>query len=175
MKKSLLMILLGLAVIFLQTWMFPSLLPFRLKPDLFLIIVVYIGIYAEFHRGAAFSLLFGWFQDVFAGNSMGLFGLIFLIIYFMVRYGASRFNAEALGTFYYLVFFGTLVEAFLVCFFQTFFTEAGMLWYVVIQNLFPQIILNMLFAFLFLRMLLLVQWTTAWIVPVPGRSKRDEL
>ena len=175
MKKSLLMVLLGLAVIFLQTWFFPSFLPFRLKPDLFLILVVYIGVYAGFHRGAVFSLLFGWFQDVFAGNSMGLFGLVFLIIYFMVRYGASRFNAEALGTFYYLVFFGTLAEAFLVCFFQTFFTEAGMLWYVVIQNLFPQIILNMLFAFLILRMLLLVQWTTDWNVPVPGRSGRDEL
>jgi len=172
-KKNLFMILLGLAVIFLQTWLFPNILPFRLKPDLFLIIVVYIGIYAEFHRGAAFSLLFGWFQDVFAGNAMGLFGLVFLIIYFMVRYGAARFNAEALGTFYYLVFFGTLVEAFLVCFFQTFFTEAGMLWYVVIQGLFPQLLLNMLFAFLFLRVLVLLQWTTDGIVPVPGRSFRD--
>ena len=108
MKKTLFMVVLGLFVIFLQTWLFPSLLPFRLKPDLFLIIVVYIGIYAEFHRGAFFSLLYGWFQDVFAGHSMGLYGLVFLIIFFMVRYCASRFNAEARGTFYYLIFFGTL-------------------------------------------------------------------
>ena len=175
MKNALLMLLLGLGVIFLQTWLFPSLFPFRLKPDLFLIIVVYIGIYAGFCRGAVFSLFFGWFQDVFAGNSMGLYGLVFLIIYFMVRFGASRFNVEALGTFYYLVFFGTLAEAFLVCFFQAFFTDAGMLWYVVIQNLFPQVLLNMLFAFLLLRILQLVQWTTDWVVPVPGRSSHGDL
>jgi rod shape-determining protein MreD len=174
MKKFFFMILLGLTIIFLQTWFFPSLLPFRLKPDLFLILVVYIGIYSEFYRGAAFSLLFGWFQDVFAGNSMGLYGLVFLIIYFLVRYGASRFNAEALGTFYYLVFFGTLTGAFLVCFFQSFFTDAGMLWYVVIQNLFPQLFLNMLFAFLLLRILLLLQWTTELAFPVPGRSSKDD-
>lgn len=174
MKRFFLMILLGLTIIFLQTWLFPSLLPFRLKPDLFLILVVYFGIYAEFYRGAAFSLLFGWFQDVFAGNSMGLYGLVFLMIYFIVRYGASRFNAEALGTFYYLVFFSTLTEAFLVCFFQTFFTAAGMLWYIVIQNLLPQLLLNMLSAFLFVRILLLLQWTTELAVPIPGRSLRDK-
>ena len=174
MKRFLLMVLLGLGIIFLQTWLFPSLLPFRLKPDLFLIFVVYIGVYAEFHRGAALSLLFGWFQDVFAGNSMGLYGLVFLIIYFLVRYGASRINAEALGTFYYLVFFGTLSEAFLVCFFQTFFTDAGMLWYVVIQNLFPQVLLNMLFAFLLLKILWLLCWLTETTVPVPGRSAKDD-
>lgn len=174
MKSCFLMILLGLVIILFQTWLFPSFVPFRLKPDLFLILVVYLGIYAGFYRGVLFSLLFGLFQDVFAGNSMGLYGLVFALIFLLVRYAASRFNAEALGTFYYLLVFSTFATAALTCFFQLFFTDSGLLWYVVAQNFIPQVLLNILFAFLLLRLLLLLQRTTERALPIPGRSSHDD-
>jgi rod shape-determining protein MreD len=175
MKKNFFLLLLGFALVFFQIWLLPALLPFRLKPGLFLLVVVYIGIYAEFSRGAVHSLFLGWFQDVYAGNSMGLYGLVFLIIYFIVRYVASRINAEAPGTFYYLVLFATLGEAVLVCFFQAFFTEPGALWSVVFQNLLQQVLLNLVFAFLLLRLLQWLKGKTQWVLPVPGRPQHGDI
>ena len=70
----------GLVFLLLQATVIPWLLPSYLKPDLLLILLIYLGLNENFRSGALLAYLLGCLLDVFAGHYFGLNGFVFLRI-----------------------------------------------------------------------------------------------
>jgi rod shape-determining protein MreD len=108
--------LIGIGLLFLQSAVLPGLLPWQFKPDLLLVLIVYLGFQeASFKAGVATYLL-GLLQDTFAGTCLGLYGLVFLILFLAVKGASGRLNAESPVLLFFIVLCGTLLEAFILIF-----------------------------------------------------------
>ena len=70
----------GLLFLLLQSTVIPWLLPAYLKPDLLLILLIYLGLNENFRSGAFLAYLLGCLLDVFAGHYLGLYGFVFLTL-----------------------------------------------------------------------------------------------
>jgi rod shape-determining protein MreD len=144
------------------------LLPLHFKPDLLLILVVYLGLHEGYVRGGALSYVLGCLQDVFAAGYPGLHGLALLGVFLAVRGVVARLNAESSVLLLLLVAIGTLLQSALLLFALGFFADAGALWVIILKGLLPQILLNLLAAFLLIR---ITTWLLRRFAPrlkVPG-------
>ncbi|MDH3454541.1 MAG: rod shape-determining protein MreD, partial [Desulfuromonadales bacterium] len=70
----------GVAVV-LQTVLLPLVLQGYFKPDLILILVIYLGLHEEPRRGGVLVYLLGWCYDGVAGVFPGLNGFILLGVF----------------------------------------------------------------------------------------------
>lgn len=173
MNRVLIYLLLGGIAIVLQSALLAHFLPHGFKPDLILILVIYLGLHERTWRGAALVYGLGWAYDVFAGNFPGLHGFVLLGIFLSVRAIVSRVNAESSLLLMGLVLLGSLLQAALTLFALEFFVEGGDFWPVILWPLPLQICLNVLAAFILLRLAL---WAQLRFVPrrrVPGLHKLD--
>jgi rod shape-determining protein MreD len=150
MWRILLTFALGLLFMLLQSSIFPRFLPGNLKPDLLLVLVIYLGLTENHVRGGLISYLLGCLKDVFAGIYPGLFGFTFLLIFYAVRAGGGRFNAENPFFLICLTLVGTLVEGVVILFSIGFFADHAPPWLLVGRQLLPQMLLNLLAAILLL-------------------------
>jgi rod shape-determining protein MreD len=150
MKRILLTFALGLLFMLLQSSVFPRLLPADLKPDLLLVLVIYLGLTESHVRGGLVSYLLGCLKDVFAGIYSGLFGFTFLLIFYAVRAVGGRFNSDNPFFLIFLTLVGTLVEGVVVLFSIGFFADHAPPWQLVGGQLLPQMLLNLLAAILLL-------------------------
>lgn len=165
--------LLGLAFLLLQTTLLPALLPLNFKPDLLLILVVYLGLNEGYVRGGALSYLLGCLQDVFAAGYPGLHGLSLLVTFFAVRGVVSRLNTESSALLLLLVAISTLLQALLLLFALGFFSAAGSLWMIVLKGILPQVLLNLAATFFLLKVATLLQRRLAPRHQVPGLRRLD--
>jgi rod shape-determining protein MreD len=159
---------LGFFFLLLQTTLLPALLPLHFKPDLLLILVVYLGLHEGYVRGGALSYVLGCLQDVFAAGYPGLHGLALLGVFLALRGVVARLNAESSVLLLLLVAIGTLLQSALLLFALGFFADAGALWVIILKGLLPQILLNLLAAFLLIR---ITTWLLRRFAPhlkVPG-------
>ena len=83
----------GIAII-LQTVLLPLVLTGDYKPDLLLILVVYLGLHEGPWRGGSLVYLMGWFYDGVAGAFPGLHGFVLLGIFLAVRAIVTRHEGE---------------------------------------------------------------------------------
>lgn len=141
---------LGLLFMLLQSSVFPHFLPDNLKPDLLLVLVIYLGLREDHLRGGLISYLLGCLKDVFAGIYAGLFGFTFLLIFFAVRAVSGRFNSENPFFLLALTLVGTLLEAVLIIFSIGFFADHAPPFLLIGRQLLAQVLLNMLVAILLL-------------------------
>jgi len=160
--------LIGFIFLVLQTTLLPAIVPLHLKPDLLLILVVYLGLNEGYVRGGALSYLLGCLQDVFAAGYPGLFGLALLGTFLAVRGAAARLNTESSALLLLLVSAGTLLQAALLLFALGFFAEAGALWIIILRGILPQLLLNLLAASLLLKTVTWLQRRFAPRFRVPG-------
>jgi len=165
-------LLVGLLCMLFQTALFPRLFPVYLKPDLLLILVVYLGINEEYGSGGLLAYLFGCLLDVFAGSYMGMYGLTFLVIFFTVRGTVSFFNSENPLLLLFLVFCGTLLEAGMLILLG-FLAQIGDLWIIVVRWIVPQLLLNLSVAYLILSVITRLQRRYPRL-KIPGLSRLDE-
>lgn len=149
--------LLGLAGILVQAALAPTLLPLRLTPELLLILVIYLGLYRQGFCGGLAAYSLGLLQDSFAGSCLGLYGLIFLILYLILRGLAERLNTESPALLLFMVLCGTLLQAALLIFLLGFLTDAGAVWRNILRSLPLQALLNLVCAWLLLNMLQLLR------------------
>ncbi|HXV20939.1 MAG TPA: rod shape-determining protein MreD [Desulfuromonadales bacterium] len=168
MTRTLVYFPLGFIFLVLQTTLLPPMLPLHFKPDLLLILVVYLGLNEGYVRGGALSYLLGCLQDVFAAGYPGLHGLALLCTFLAVRGAAARLNTESPVLLLLLVSAGTLLQAALVLFALGFFAEAGALWMIILKGILPQLLLNLLAACLLLRAAAWLQRRFAPRSRVPG-------
>ena len=70
--------LFGLVGLLIQTSIFPNVLPFQFKPDLILILVVYLGICQKYGYSGVLSFCFGLLYDVFGIRYQLFFTKVFI-------------------------------------------------------------------------------------------------
>jgi rod shape-determining protein MreD len=173
MRRTFVYFLLGFIFLVLQTTLLPAMLPIHFKPDLLLILVVYLGLNEGYVRGGALSYLLGCLQDVFAAGYPGLYGLALLCTFLAVRGAAARLNTESSVLLLLLVSAGTLLQAALLLFALGFFAEAGALWMIILKGILPQLLLNLLATCLLLKATAWLQRRFAPRFRVPGLRRVD--
>lgn len=141
--------LLGLLFVLLQTALWPQLLPLSVKPDLILVLVVYLGLSESQLPGALFAFLIGSCLDAMAGSHPGLHGVTMLLLFVAVRYATDRFNTESSRLVLFMVCCGTFLNAGLQVLFAS-FADAGELWLEIVRVIFVQAIYNIIAAWLLL-------------------------
>ena len=94
----------GIAVV-LQTALLPPFLQGDYKPDLVLLLVVYLGLHEDRWRGGLLVYLMGWLFDGVGGAFPGLYGFVLLTIFLAVRGIVSRVNTESSALLLLLVAF----------------------------------------------------------------------
>lgn len=149
--------LLGLAGIIIEAALAPALLPLQLTPELLLILVIYLGLYRQGFCGGLAAYTLGLMQDSFAGSCLGLYGLIFLTLYLILRGLAERLNTESPALLLFMVLCGTLLQAALLIFLLGFLTDAGTVWRNILSSLPLQALLNVVCAWLLLTILQLLR------------------
>ena len=164
--------LFGLIGLLIQTAVFPRIFPFYLKPDLILILIVYIGVSEKDSSGGLLSFCIGLLHDVFAGTAFGMHGMIFLAIFFGVRSTISFFNAENPFLLLFLVFCGTLFQSGLLVILGS-LAEAGALWQIVLHHLPGQLLINVVSAAVLMLSVTYLQKRFFRLV-VPGMQRLDE-
>ena len=162
----------GLLCMLFQTMLFPRIFPIYLKPDLLLILVVYLGVNEEYGPGGLLAYLFGALLDVFAGSFMGMYGMSFLVLFFSVRGAVSFFNSENPLLLLFMVFCGTLLEAAMLILLG-FLAQVGDLWLIIVRWIVPQLLINVFVAYLFLFIITRIQRRFPRL-KVPGLSRLDE-
>ena len=164
----------GLFFLLLQSTVIPWLLPSYLKPDLLLILLIYVGLNEKFRSGALLAYGLGCLLDVFTGHYLGLYGFVFLTLFFTTRIAVKWFNTESSMLLVTMVFWGTLAEGALVMFALGLFAEAGELYTLILVQLFPRAIVSCLVAEV---ILLLLNWLQRRLGPrwnIPGLNRLDD-
>ena len=164
--------LFGLCGLLAQTAVFPRIFPSHFKPDLVLVMIVYIGVSEKYGSGGLFSFCIGLLYDVFAGSAFGMHGMIFLLVFFSVRGTIDYFNAESPFLLLFLVACGTLLQAGLLILLGA-MAEAGALWQIVTQHFPVQLMLNVLSAALLMLLVTYLQKRFPRLV-IPGMQRLDE-
>lgn len=149
--------LLGLAGVLVETAVAPFLLHLQLTPELLLILVIYLGLYHQGFSGGLAAYTLGLLQDSFAGSTLGLYGLIFLTLYLILRGLAERLNTESPALLLFMVLCGTLLQAVLLIFLLGFLTDAGAVWRNILRSLPLQTVLNLVCAWLLFNILQLLR------------------
>lgn len=160
--------LLGFLFILFQTALVSRLLPFSLKPDLLLILVVYLGLNEGYGRGGVLAYLLGCLNDVFAGRHLGLHGLALLATFLTVRGVAERLNTENSTLLLAFVFAGTFLEGGTIFFALVLFADNAPPLPLFLRQFVPQALLNLAAAILLLHLLPRLQQLVAPRANIPG-------
>ncbi|OQY25195.1 MAG: rod shape-determining protein MreD [Desulfobacteraceae bacterium 4572_35.2] len=94
MKRLVLYLIVGIASILTQTSILPLLFGLTLRPDLILLLVLYIGLNETPLAGAFYAWLLGCILDVFCGTTLGLNGMIMLLIFCSIYIGRRQLNLK---------------------------------------------------------------------------------
>ena len=173
MNRTLIYLLLAGIGMILQTVLIPLIMPGYYKPDLLLILVIYLGLHEEPWRGGSLVYLLGWFYDGLAGAFPGLNGFLLLGIFLAVRGVVTRVNTESSPLLLLLVVVGTILHSFMAAFALDFFSHTARIWTQIIWQLPVQILLNFVAALILLRFTVWLQKTFMPRKDLPGLRKLD--
>lgn len=157
MRSLFLHLLCGLFFMLLQTTFFPRFLPPETRPDLLLLLVIYLGLSESFLRAAFLTMLLGALQDVFSGTTLGLYATAQLTIFLLVRLFSDHLNVESRPLLLGLVGVGTVLQTLLLAFLLTIFAEAGPVLGILLPDLPFHVISNLLASWILLISLLKLQ------------------
>lgn len=139
------MLLLALAVVVavvLQAAVLPVFLDSPFRPDLLLVITVFVALRGSFQSGTPLAWTLGLFKDVFSGLYLGLNAFTFLIIFLVIKSVSDRLYAES--SFLFVV---TVMAATFVCITGNFllllmFTKTQGIAYSMSSALIPNLLIN---------------------------------
>lgn len=83
--RSLCFFALGVLLLVAQTTFFPAMPSWIGNPDLLFILVIFVALRLPIFQGGALILLFGLLMDIFSGIFLGLYPLIYLAVFTVVR------------------------------------------------------------------------------------------
>lgn len=173
MSRTLLYLVLAGAAVILQTVVMPLLLRGYYKPDLLLILVIYLGLHEGPWRGGLLVYLLGWCYDGVAGVFPGFNGFVLLGIFLAVRGIVTRVNTESSPLLLLLVLAGTVTQTVMAAFALDFFRQTVAIWPQLAWQLPVQLLLNFLAAFALLRLIVWMQRTFLPRRDLPGLRKLD--
>ncbi len=173
MKQVFTYFVLGFCFMLLQSTCFARVLPLDLKPDLMLVLIIYVALNERLLPGGIIAATLGVLQDVFSGSFLGLYGFVLLVVFLVGRAAVSRLNAESSVLLMFLVLWGTVVEAALVIFSVGFFADSGPIWPIVLRGLLPQLFLNLASALVLFKLSVLLQKRFLPHLVIPGLQHLD--
>lgn len=133
------------AVVFavvLQATVFPIHIATPFKPDLLLIIMVYLALRSSFEFGTPLAWLLGLLKDVFSGLYLGLNAFSFLIVFLVIKSVADRLYAESGLLFVVTVVVATLISFTANMLLLLMFTKNPGIAYSMITGLIPHLLVN---------------------------------
>jgi rod shape-determining protein MreD len=150
MKRVIFLLLLGFFIIIFQTSLLRYLGPF--KPNLILILVIYVGIFYEYKRGAIISFILGYLVDIFSGNIAGLNTFINLTIFNLIVLMKEKIIFESSILEILLIIIMSLYNRAVTVLVLQILSPSQNL-YPYINNLIPRILSNAIIGYLLLSLL----------------------
>lgn len=112
------------------------------KPDLLLIIMVYLALRGSFELGAPLAWLLGLLKDVFSGLYLGLNAFSFLIVFLVIKSVADRLYAESGFLFVVTTVVATLASVTCNLLLLLMFTQTPGIAYSMFAGLLPHLLVN---------------------------------
>jgi len=113
MKRFFLPLLIGFFFLTLQTTLLTPLSIQRVRPDLLLVLTLYLGIYYPPISGCLLTFLIGFLMDLFSGNSFGLYTFTRPFIFYLTQLFKDRFYLQGFSSQFLFVFLSALFEGLL--------------------------------------------------------------
>lgn len=145
MKKTLIITLLFIIFLityFLQANFFSWFNLSGIKPNLFVIFVLIIGLFAGRTRGITFGILFGICIDIFLGKSIGISAIMLGFIGFLGGYLDKNFSKDSRFTMILMIALSTIVFELGVYLFNYFINSAVFSIWLFVKILIIEIIYN---------------------------------
>jgi rod shape-determining protein MreD len=130
----------------LQVTVLPAYLADPFKPNLFIVIVGYLGLRETGRMGGCLSFLLGLLQDTFSGIYLGLSGFSYLCIYLLLRHVAGRLYTNSRYLMVMVVFFSTVANGLLHFVLLLVYPAATGIYATLLSGLIPQGLINALVA-----------------------------
>ena len=145
-RATLLMFCTIMASIVIQTSLLPVLIRPSFKPDLLLVIMVFVALRGSFESGAPLAWLLGMLNDVCSGLFLGLNAATFLISFLVIKSVSDRLYAESSFLFVLTVVGVTFFNFALNLFLLALFTTSPGIVYSMLSDLFPRLLVNAFIA-----------------------------
>ena len=94
-RGVILLILAILSAVVLQGAVLPIFIVGNFKPDMLLVIMVFLALRSSYETGAPLAWLLGLIKDVFSGLYLGLNAFTFLVIFLVIKSVSDRLYAES--------------------------------------------------------------------------------
>lgn len=144
MSKRAALLLLGLVVtaMVIQVSLLPVFVRPAFKPDLLLVIMVFIALRSSFEVGAPLAWIFGMLDDVYGGLYLGLNATAFLISFFVIKSVSGRLYADSAILFILTVIGVTMASFTLNLLLLVLFTASPGIAYSMFSDIVPRILVN---------------------------------
>ena len=145
-RAALLLLFLVVAALIIQVSLVPVFIRPAFKPDLLLIIMVFIALRGSFEVGAPLAWTFGMLDDIYSGLYLGLNATSFLISFFVIRSVSDRLYADSA-----ILFILTVIGVTAACFtlnllLLVMFTTSPGIVYSMLSDVSPRILVNAFIA-----------------------------
>ncbi|MDD2580793.1 MAG: rod shape-determining protein MreD [Desulfuromonadaceae bacterium] len=145
-RAALLLSCLILASIVIQVSLLPVFIRPSFKPDLLLVIMVFIALRESFEVGAPLAWLLGMLNDVCSGLYLGLNAVTFLILFLVIKSVSDRLYSDSAILFILTVASVSLAGLMLNLLFMVMFTETPGIAYSMFSEMFPRLLVNAFIA-----------------------------
>jgi rod shape-determining protein MreD len=155
MKRVLFILLTGLLLMSLQATLLSDPPIQRVRPDLTLILVFYLGFSFPLFSGGVLAFFMGFLMDLFSGNVLGLYTLTRPLAFLIAQLFRNRFYWQGISFQFLFVTLTALLEGLLLLLFLIVFSPSSLkdLYPSVFTHLLPQavctgLVTPLLFSFL---------------------------
>jgi rod shape-determining protein MreD len=145
-RAALLLCCIIIASIVVQVSLLPVFIRPSFKPDLLLVIMVFIALRGTFETGAPLAWLLGMLNDVCSGLFLGLNAATFLVSFLVIKSVSDRLYAESAFLFVLTVVGVSFVNFALNMFLIALFTSSPGIVYSMFSDLFPRLLVNAFIA-----------------------------
>lgn len=114
MRRFVLLFLIGILFLTLQATLLTSFPIQRIRPDLLLILTLYLGLSYPLFPDGILAFLLGYLMDLFSGNSLGLYALSRPVVFFAAQLFKERFYLERYPSQSLLTFGVAMMEGLLI-------------------------------------------------------------
>jgi rod shape-determining protein MreD len=141
-RSALLFFFIVVAALVIQVSLLPVFILPPFKPDLLLVIMVFVALRTSFETGALLAWLLGLLNDICSGLYLGLNAASFLILFLLIKSVSDRLYADSAILFILTVVGVTLVEFTFNLLLIIMFTASPGIGYIMISDLFPHLLVN---------------------------------
>lgn len=141
-RAALLLFCIVVASIVIQTSLIPVFIRPSFKPDLLLVILVFISLRGSFQSGAPLSWILGLLDDICSGLFLGLNAATFLISFLIIKSISDRLYAESSFLFVLTVIGVTFVTFTLNLLLMALFTTSPGIVYSMLSEFVPRLLVN---------------------------------